>query len=1563
MTTDIFHIVGIGASAGGLEALEQFFQALPQQANMAFVVIQHLSPDYKSMMAEILSKSTAMPVCEAADIMPVKPGHVYLIPPKKMMTISQGCLRLTEKSRQSGLVLPIDTFFHSLAQDQGEQAIAIVLSGTGSDGTRGIRSIKEQDGMVMVQRRDSARFDGMPQSAINTGLADFVLSPGEMPEALTKFVVHPTISLPSNSTEPPLAQGDPLTRILTQVKNYARVDFNQYKPATVLRRIERRASIRQCRDVNEYVQLLEGSEVECKTLYKELLIGVTQFFRNTDTFAKLEELIIPQIFASKQPDEGIRVWVAGCSTGEEAYSIAFLLAEYREKINAPQDIKIFATDIDTQALEFAASAEYPESTVADVPPERLASFLVKRDNDHYVVNPKLRKMVVFAQHDLTSSPPFNRLDLISCRNLFIYLQASVQERILHLFHFALKQQGFLLLGESESISDSASIFHCLDKHHKLYRARAGVSPTSPHWREMPHLLSELSQLPPPLVPVTAGSKSVSRQLSDNLQKILLERFLPPCLLINDNLDVLYVSDHAGRYLHVRGLPDYSLLRMLPDSMAAYARTAVNNALKQGRPVVYKASLDKYAADSPQINLHVEPLRQKHGGAPLLLVRFEDSVPLPLPSSDEIPLEFSPDSRQHLEEIEKELTYTRETLQATIEELETSNEELQSTNEELLAANEELQSTNEELQAVNEELVTVNSEHQHKIQELEEVNETVDNLMRSSRVGTVFLDEKLRIRRFNPAIQQEVHLIDNDIGRPFDDIRHHLKYPALQHDLQQVMLHQQGRDLEVESEDGRWYLLQISPYLTRGGSINGCVVNLVNITQRKHTEQRMQDSEERLQLATEAGGIGIWELDIETNGLRLDDMMFHLYGMSDDNAADTYEQWRAHIHADDLPIAEGILQQSIANKTPNFEQQFRVLHPNGDTRYIHARARLLCKKNGTPCRVLGVNWDETRELSAMQALRQTRDVLNTTQELARIGGWEYDIASQRLLWTEQMYHLYELEPGTLINLQQCQQFYHSDDQSRIHAALNEALQQGTEWDIECRFVGATGTPLWVRSSGKPIYENHNIIKLQGFLQDISAQKSTEAELYHAREAAEQANRAKSAFLANMSHELRTPLNAIMGYIQLLQSDAEISQQAHDKLGIVQRSSEHLLTLINDVLDLAKVEAGKLESKKTDIHLQGFLDDIVQMFKIRAEEKNLTFFYETSFIDDATGKYGLPVKVKTDEKHLREILINLLGNAVKFTHQGQITLRISYAQDKMRLDVEDSGSGIPEQELTSIFEPFHQGSSSFYAGGTGLGLSISKRLVDLLEGTLTVKSTPQVGSVFSVELPLQVTQWEEQDQDSLEPPPPSIRRVKGYQGARRKVLVVDDIAENRSVLVDFLHPLGFQVAEAVNGKNALAVADTFVPDIILMDLRMPVMNGFDCISALRQQEAFKQSAIIACSASVFHDQQQRAFTLGANDFLEKPLNIMELISSFERHCGIEWIEEVSSTGTLGTVVKPPDALLQPLREAVQIGDINRIETLLEALDSDEYAVFRDKGLKYIQQFNLSALQKLVDTYGSG
>ncbi|MCB1768729.1 MAG: PAS domain-containing protein [Candidatus Competibacteraceae bacterium] len=862
--SDPIYYVGIGASAGGLEALESFFSHMPPDSDMAFIVVQHLSPDYKSMMVELLSKRTAMPVRRAEENLPVEANTVYLIRPKKNLSILNGKLLLTESGHARGLNLPIDIFLRSLANDQAEKAIAIILSGTGSDGVRGVRAIKEAGGMVMVQSEESAQFDGMPHAAVSTGLADFILPPNEMPSKLLSFIRHPYVAKADRS-QTLLSDEDGLTRIFTLLRERTRVDFTYYKSSTVVRRIERRMRMNQASDLRDYVSFMDRHTGETMALYRELLIGVTSFFRDREVFDELENHYLPQVFERVETQQ-VRFWVAGCSTGEEAYSLAMLSEEILERLGKRIEVKIFATDLDQDAILRASSGVYAESIVADLPPLYLRKYFHRREDHQYQVDRVLRERVVFAQHNLIKDPPFTKIELVSCRNLLIYLQPVLQRKVLELINFSLNPQGILLLGSSETVGNLADLFEPLHVKFKIYASRGRRYPSGVN---LEFSASSETQSWSNRALGMGGVRSRNSQderLLNRLLPALADGYVPLAVVVSMQMEVLYfLGDPEGYFQLQSGKMLNDVTKIAVDDLAIPLATGLQRVFKTGKELKFAGVRVQWRDEWRTVQIRIRPLPGKKEQDPLAVVFIEHAVPLPADESAAGVLVYhaGQEAEQRIFDLEQELQFSRENLQATIEELETSNEELQAANEELLAsneelqsANEELQSTNEELQSVNEELHTVNAERQRSIIELTELTNDLDNLITSTRIATLFLDENLAIRRFTPESRLVFNILDNDIGRPITHLSHTLRGVNLHECIHTVVTSAIGQEQEVRTEDGTWFLMRIMPYHIGAETVSGVVLTFTDIGLLKTARKALLDRETQLYSLCRAVPVGI-----------------------------------------------------------------------------------------------------------------------------------------------------------------------------------------------------------------------------------------------------------------------------------------------------------------------------------------------------------------------------------------------------------------------------------------------------------------------------------------------------------------------------------------------------------------------------------------------------------------------------------------------------------------------------------------------------------------------------------
>ncbi|HCM25334.1 MAG: chemotaxis protein CheR [Treponema sp. GWB1_62_6] len=861
-----FPIVGIGASAGGLAAFEAFFSGMPAETDpgMAFVLVQHLAPDHKSILTDLISRYTRMQVFEVEDGMRVRPNCAYIIPPGRDMAFLNGTLQLMEPSAPRGQRLPIDFFFRSLAQDQRERAIGIVLSGTGSDGTLGIRAIKGEGGMAIAQDPDSLEYDGMPRSAIATDLVDFVLPPADMPACLIDYTMH-AFGLPSSIHPVPEQKAEnALKKIFILLRSQTGHDFSQYKPSTVNRRIERRMAVQRIDSIDEYVKFLQRTPKETDALFRDLLIGVTSFFRDPEAFRILKELVVPRLFSEKIPGAAIRVWVPGCSTGEEPYSIAMLLQERMEEMKQHCKAVVFATDIDGRAIAAARAGVYPPSIAADLSPDRLARFFTVEPGDGtFRVRKDIRDMLVFSEQDLIKDPPFSRLDLISCRNLLIYMGGDLQKKIIPLFHYAMNPGGVLFLGTSESVGEFVDIFDQLDGKAKLYR-----SGNDPRGRRQP---GRIRFIPSALAEGTPGhgvrkpTIPVKPPLRELAEQAILQQFAPTAVLVDGKGDILYLHGRAGRYLElVPGVSTVNnILGMaregLRQDLAAALREAAAAKEVVHRPRVRMKTDDSYGI----VSLAVRPVaapRARETGEALYLVLLEEAPPEPVKVPQAEPARTDgtgagerPDADARISALELELRAKDEFIRTTSEELETSNEELRSSNEEMQSVNEELQSTNEELetskeelQSVNEELSTVNAELQSKVIDLSQANNDMNNLLAGTGIGTVFVDHALRILRFTPAAKSIINLIPGDVGRPVAHLASNLEdYDRLTEDARSVLDTLIPFETEVRSNEGKWYSMRIQPYRTLENVIEGAVITFVEITAIREAQVELMKANEKL----------------------------------------------------------------------------------------------------------------------------------------------------------------------------------------------------------------------------------------------------------------------------------------------------------------------------------------------------------------------------------------------------------------------------------------------------------------------------------------------------------------------------------------------------------------------------------------------------------------------------------------------------------------------------------------------------------------------------------------------
>ena len=874
-------IVGIGASAGGLDALKQFFGALPETLDLglAFVVVQHLDPSHESLMAELLGRHAPLPVHLAEDGMVVATNEIYLIPPNRTLTLREGILRLSELVTHRGLRLTIDPFLRSLAEDQGARAIGVILTGTGSDGAAGIQAIKAHGGLTLAQDPTEAAHDGMPRSAIATGAVDQVLPVAEMPPFLQRYTRHPYLNGETGSVPNAEPVSDDLNTILALLQTRLRLDFRPYKPATLVRRIERRMGLNQSERLSDYIKRLREDEAELVRLGKDLMIGVTGFFRDLEAFDILDQQVLDALVARASPDSTLRVWVAGCASGEEAYTVAMLLLDRIQARNTSIRLQIFASDIDEAALEIARTGIYPAGSVAELSARRLQRYFTRRDDERFEVKKVLREAVVFAKQNLVSDPPFSKVDLITCRNLLIYFRTEIQEKLITLFHYALKPGGHLLLGSSESVANGSALFEPVSKKWRLYRCLDHLERRP---SDIPLMLNDRVRGLP--ASVQTGLERRMPRLNEQAPQWIAEAFAPATVIVNRQFEALYFHGPVGRYLDLPpGEARLNLFDLLREGLAPRVRSAVHKAQQAQEGV--EASHAWITRDGRQVPVavRVQPVVAPRGesNTGLLLVAFNDRAERSDQRSNE---SNAPDENVFIRQLEDELNTTREDLQSTIEELETSNEELKASNEEVMSINEELQSTNEELetskeelQSLNEELSTVNSQLRDKVEELEQAHNDITNLLNSSAVAILFLDSQFCIQRFNPATTELFHLIPSDVGRSLADITWSFSDPALHDDTQTVLDKLTTRDATVQNKEGRWFSRRIQPYRTQDNRIDGVVITFADISRLHASEQRARAQLAELEAVYQHAPVALAFYDKALHLVRANQRLAELHG--------------------------------------------------------------------------------------------------------------------------------------------------------------------------------------------------------------------------------------------------------------------------------------------------------------------------------------------------------------------------------------------------------------------------------------------------------------------------------------------------------------------------------------------------------------------------------------------------------------------------------------------------------------------------------------------------------------
>ncbi len=1462
-------VVGIGASAGGLDPIIKFFSNIPPDTNMAFIVVQHLSPDYRSLMPELLQPKTQLQVKVAEDNSVIEPNTIYLNNFEEDLHIKDNQIFLLERGPKRSLTYPFDIFFHTLGAEFKENSVGIVLSGTGTDGTRGIKTIKQEGGLVFVQDPESAEFDGMPNSVINTNLADGIMTPTALAKHISNYPeASENLQLDTKNADDSITESEIVT-ILEELNRFFGINFLNYKRGTLRRRLANRMLICGKKNLQEYTALIKKDETELYNLLNDFLINVTDFFRDKEAFDLLQHVVIPRMFQQVEHSNTLRIWIPGCASGEEVYTIAMILQNYIEEHKLGIDYKIFATDIDTEALNKANAGIY-SLNISEIVPEHFIASYFTRNIDHYHIISSIRSKIVFSKHNLLQDPPFMRMDLVVCRNLLIYLNIQAQSTALGSIHFALKHLGYLFLGPSESLTKFSKYFTTIDSKWKLFQNTSEVKYSHLQFEYNPYRKKSIETF-------GASSRSLSNRLLQEkaeskpehlFHKILAEKFSPDCMLIDRDYNLLYINGTASEKLQFQsGVFDRNLLKMLPEELVGFIKLPVRKLLADNDKVIVKNIQTKEREKNINLNLSFSKYELSEVDEPFIIIEFIDEE---LDNESIISLNTSDSdtlASEHIKDLELELKETKARLETLVEELETSNEELHSSNEELTTANEELQSTNEELQSVNEELLTVNQEFQFKNRELTELNDDMTNLFEVSDISTLYLDHDLKIRKFTPGLSRLFNLVDTDIGRvitSFNSTFGETQTNKLFEDSKSALDTSSSYEFDIISNTGEVYLCKIMPFETSNNQIEGVILTFVDITGSKNTEDELNEKTSELNRAQTISKIGSWYLDLATNKVSWSEELYRMYEMDSNQPPPDYDVQDKIFTPDSWETLTKSVQHTAETGEP-YRLELRMARNGEPIGWVLAIGERVSDNEGNVIGLRGVAQDITEQKELLEKITYEKTFSERVTDSISMGVYIYSLVEGTNVYMNPQYEKilgYSLEEINSMNQDEFIELFHPDDRQKIIDHMDEIITGNYQVPIEYRFKHKNGNWIWCYSVDSPfeLDQDGKVTSFIGVFLDITDRKNLESELLIAKQAAESANTQKNSFLSNMSHEIRTPINGIIGFADLLKDDDLSDIDRNEYLQIIENNTEQLLNLIDDILDISKIEANELTVVIANTNLEKLLKSVEKNFKQIVERsgknrvKLVCKFPEKNRIQE----------IATDNLRLRQVLSNLLSNAIKFSEKGTISFGYKATKKTIKFFVTDEGIGMNEVKLKEIFTRFKQvydPKNTAQFGGTGLGLSISKGLVELLGGEITVESTFGEGTTFTFTLPNTVT---ESDTDKKN----GVIDIDAIDISGKRILVADDESHVRKYYETALTKKGVEVLLATNGKEAVQIyQNTENIDLVLMDMRMPIMDGIEAINSILKINY--EAKIIAQTAYTMNDEEEKVLQLGCVDYLPKPV----------------------------------------------------------------------------------------------
>jgi two-component system CheB/CheR fusion protein len=1316
-------VVAIGASAGGLPAIKSVFSKIKKWNGGTCIFVQHLEDKSAALAQNVLSKICKQRIIPVTDKLKIKPGAFYLVPPHTIVRIENDEFRVSNARFLDQKLSVIDHLFSEVGKAYRHRSVGIILSGNASDGAAGIKDLNECDGLTIAQNPKTAEFPIMPNAAIATAAVDHVLDPADIGAQIQRYAKFLS---GMNQLDDLYALKEQINAAIPSICEIllqkSRHDFKHYKSSTLTRRIQRRMQVLHIDRVEEYIQILNENNEEIETLFSELLINVTSFFRDREAFEALRTEVLEVLLKNNPENQKIRIWVPGCSTGEEPYTIAMLLLEAIESHGKKVEAQIIATDIDEKALNLARKGSYSASIAETVPAHLLAKYFTKRGG-RYHVNKELRELCLFSIHNLINDPPFSQLDLISCRNLIIYMGPHLQKKLFPVFHYALRNNGYLFLGTSESLTTHKELFKSLNSKYRIAQRKP-----SPLKLQDTHIGTSVNTY---LAKLNLSSKNPDVDLSAIGQRIALDEMPIKYVVINDEGQILSVSSGISKYVEIAEGPfQNNLIKLVKPSLRAALRTLFSQAKKEKRKAYSEQCVLKTENFAEKVGVIVQPMPQLGEDSALYWVAFQYLGQLNLSKLQNDSVVSNQADSELIDQLEHELSIVRGELDKSVQDLEASNEELKSSNEELLSMNEELQSANEELETSKEEVQEVNTA-------LMRSNSDLENLLAGTQIATLFLDNEMKIRRFTPSVQKLYRVKESDIGREISDFKslalNNPNYPTAA-DFNS----KDGFEDEIKMPDGTIYLRRVFRYQGPEEVSEGFVATFIEITDQYRLREKITESQKRYEVLFNYSPLPKWTVDIDT--LRF------------------------------IDVNEAAIR----------------------------------------------HYGFTREEFLSMTLK---DIYYTDQYKLLAEKFRDQFASGRHLMFGPVQH--KKKDGSLVD---------------VKVSSTDLILDG----IKVRVAAII---------------------------DITEQSKLEVRLTEAKEAAEAANKAKTRFLANMSHEIRTPLAAIIGFTDLVRNEKLAPAESSEYLDRVSRNAGHLGKLIDELLDLSKIEADKLDLHQTTVNVDSLLDDVFSTVKLKVEHKALDL--------RLTWLSEKPKFIIADRMRLWQILTNLLSNAVKFTNKGYVNVSFKIHNDTLTIRVKDSGIGMNPEQKEKIFEPFVQADPMVTQkyGGTGLGLALSKKLAQRMGGDIhLVASAVNEGSEFEFHLPIQIT---DKAAATATHDDENAKKVS-LQG--KKILVVDDSQDNRILVRLFLKDIGAEISEAIDGADAINHLRSNKFDIILMDIQMPIMDGHESFKKIKQMGI--PTPVIALTAHALKEERDRCLNNGFADYLTKPIQRQNLILAMQK-----------------------------------------------------------------------------------